>query len=98
MIQPKKIFRTKDGKLGFEWSDGSRGACDVRALRLACPCALCIDEHTGEKILDDSTVPCDIKLEHIQSIGRYAAGLSFSDGHRSGIYPYDKLKDLTKLA
>lgn len=96
MIQPKKIFRTKDGLLGFEWSDGTRGVCLVRDLRLACPCALCVDEHTGEKLLDDSTVPADIKLEHLQSVGRYAAGLAFSDGHRSGIYPYDKLKDLTK--
>ena len=48
MIQPKKIFRTKDGRLGFEWNDGTRGACAVRDLRLACPCALCVDEHTGE--------------------------------------------------
>ena len=23
MIQPKKIFRTKEGKLGFEWNDGT---------------------------------------------------------------------------
>ena len=23
MIQPKKIFRTKEGKLGFEWNDAS---------------------------------------------------------------------------
>ncbi|MBR3668773.1 MAG: DUF971 domain-containing protein [Fibrobacter sp.] len=96
MIQPKKIFRTKDGKLGFEWSDGTRGTCGIRELRLACPCALCVDEHTGEKLLDDSTVPADIKLTRIQSIGRYAAGLSFSDGHNSGIYPYDKLFNLTK--
>ena len=80
MIQPKKVFRTKEGKLGFEWNDGSRTACDARTLRLACPCALCVDEHTGEKLLDDSTVPLDV------------------DGHRSGIYPYDKLKELTKSA
>ena len=26
MIQPKKVFRTKEGKLGFEWNDGSRTA------------------------------------------------------------------------
>ena len=35
MIQPKKVFRTKDGRLGFEWNDGSRGACAIRDLRLA---------------------------------------------------------------
>lgn len=96
MILPKKVFKTKDGKLGFEWSDGMRGACAIRDLRLACPCALCVDEHSGEKILDDSTVPTDIALVKVQSIGRYAAGLTFSDGHNSGIYPYDKLYNLTK--
>ena len=98
MIQPKKIFRTNDGRLGFEWNDGTRGTCPVRELRLACPCALCVDEHSGEKLLDESTVPADITLVKIQSIGRYAAGLTFSDGHNSGIYPYDKLRELTKNA
>ena len=96
MIQPKKVFRTKDGRLGFEWNDGMRGACAIRDLRLACPCALCVDEHTGEKLLDDASVSADIKLVRVQSIGRYAAGLSFDDGHNSGIYPYDKLYNLTK--
>lgn len=97
MLQPKKFFRTPDGKLGVEWNDGTRGACSVRNLRCACPCALCVDEHTGVKTLDDSTVSNDIKLVKVQSVGRYAATLSFSDGHSSGIYPYDKLKDLTDL-
>ena len=98
MIQPKKIFRTKDGRLGFEWNDGTRGTCSIRELRLVCPCALCVDEHTGEKLLDETTVPHDIVLVKVQSIGRYAAGLTFSDGHNSGIYPYDKLRELTGKA
>ena len=96
MIQPMRIFRTKDGKLGFEWNDGCRGTIDVRTLRLACPCALCVDEHTGEKLLEESSVDVDVRLTRIQSVGRYAAGISFSDGHCSGIYPYDKLRELTK--
>lgn len=96
MLQPKKIFRTDEGKLGIEWNDGTRGACDIRTLRCACPCALCVDEHSGVKILDDSTIPDDISLVKIQSVGRYAAGLAFGDGHNSGIYPYDKLRELTK--
>ena len=86
MIQPKKIFRTKDGKLGFEWSDGTRGTCGIRELRLACPCALCVDEHTGEKLLDDSTVPADIKKSYdknkpyklifgMQCMGGWAGGV-----------------------
>lgn len=95
MLQPKKFFRTADGKLGVEWNDGTRGACSARDLRCACPCALCVDEHTGVKTLDDASVPADIALLKVQSVGRYAASLTFSDGRNSGIYPYDKLRNLT---
>lgn len=94
MLQPKKYFKTPDGKLGMEWNDGVRGAISVRALRCACPCAMCVDEHSGEKLLDDSTIANDIKLLKIQSVGRYAATFAFSDGHNSGIYPYEKLHGL----
>jgi DUF971 family protein len=46
-------------------------------------------------LLDPRTVPEDIRIESIQSIGRYAVGIFWSDGHRTGIYPYDLLKHLT---
>ena len=96
MLHPLKIFRTKKGELGFDFDDGSRAIFRLRDLRLACPCALCVDENTGEKLLDPKTVPEDIRLESIQSIGRYAVGILWSDGHRTGIYPYELLKRLTK--
>jgi len=96
MIQPLKIFRTKSGELGFDWDDGTRSVFKLRNLRLACPCALCVDENTGERLLDPRTVPEDIHIESVQSIGRYAVGIFWSDGHRTGIYPYDLLKHLTE--
>ncbi|HQB64686.1 MAG TPA: DUF971 domain-containing protein, partial [Fibrobacteraceae bacterium] len=61
-----------------------------------CPCALCVDEHTGERILDPNTIPEDISIINLRSIGRYAVGITWTDGHRSGIYPYRQLKELTK--
>lgn len=96
MIQPVKIFRTKENELGFDFDDGSRAAFRLRDLRLACPCALCVDENSGERLLDPNTVPEDISIETIQSVGRYAVGILWSDGHRTGIYPYDLLKRLSK--
>jgi DUF971 family protein len=102
MIQPVKIFRTGKNELGFDFDDGSRAVFPLRALRLACPCALCVDENSGDRLLDPKTVPEDISIESIQSVGRYAVGILWSDGHRTGIYPYDLLKrlsdDLTKNA
>lgn len=96
MIQPVKIFRTKENELGFDFDDGSRTVFRLRDLRLACPCALCVDENSGERLLDPNTVPEDISIETIQSVGRYAVGILWSDGHRTGIYPYDLLKRLSK--
>lgn len=96
MIQPVKIFRTKENEIGFDFDDGSRSVFRLRDLRLACPCALCVDENTGERLLDPRTVPEDIRIERVQSIGRYAVGIFWSDGHSTGIYPYDLLKRLTE--
>lgn len=95
MIQLVKIFRTPQNELGFDFDDGSRAVFRLRDLRLACPCALCVDENSGERLLDPKTVPDDISVESIQSVGRYAVGILWSDGHRTGIYPYDLLKRLT---
>jgi DUF971 family protein len=97
MIAPKKFFRTPEGDLGIEWADSSRNSIPLKKLRLACPCALCVDEHTGERLVNAETIPEDIKLDSLLSVGRYAVGFIWSDGHKTGIYPYPLLKELTKL-
>ena len=43
MIQPLKIFRTPNGELGIEFDDESKAVFRLRDLRLACPCALCVE-------------------------------------------------------
>lgn len=96
MLAPKKFFRTKNGELGIEWADSSRECVSLRKLRLACPCALCVDENTGERLVREEQIPQDLKLESMLSIGRYAVGFIWSDGHKTGIYPYPLLKELTK--
>lgn len=96
MISPIFIFKTEAGEIGFKWDDGTHSLFNLRELRIFCPCALCVDEHTGERILDPKTIPDPISILKIQSIGRYAVGISWSDGHQSGIYSYKFLKQLTK--
>jgi ATP-binding protein involved in chromosome partitioning len=84
-----------DGRtLGIIWSDGHLSRYSVRNLRLECHCAHCVDEWTRAKLLKDETVPQDIKPVKIETVGRYAFKFDWSDGHSTGIYPFDALRKL----
>lgn len=65
---------------------------DNRALRASCQCALCINEFTGEPILDPTTIPNDLRVEGIQPLGNYAVAITWSDGHSSGIFSWEHMK------
>ncbi len=91
---PTAIRQGGPNQLAIEWQDGHRSVYDVRALRLACACAVCVDEWTGDQRLDPAAVPEDVKPLRIESVGRYAIQIAWSDGHESGIYPFVRLREL----
>ena len=92
-------FRQRDARtLCVLWEDGHRDDFDVRDLRLACHCALCIQEMSGRKLLDPKTVRPDVSPRVISSIGNYAIGIDWNDGHNSGIYSFDHLRSLGERA
>jgi DUF971 family protein len=80
--------------IAFCWADGVEAQLAAHALRKACPCALCINEVTGEPLLDPSTVSSEIQLLDMQPVGHYAYRLLFSDQHDSGIYRLEQLHRL----
>ena len=94
-IRPTTVEPTEDGKrLRIVWRDGHVSEYPPRYLRLACPCAGCIDEMTHEPILDPATVPLDINPVAIDYVGRYALKFTWPDGHDTGIYPWDQLRGI----
>ena len=76
------------------WADGLEQRLGPRDLRLACRCAQCRDEVTGEKLLAHETVPLDLRLTRIWSVGNYALGLAFGDGHDTGIFTFESLRKM----
>ena len=98
VIAPTAIYRQDAATLGIRWNDGSVSAFPVRALRLSCPCAACVNEWTGEKMLDESRIPQDVKPGRLFAVGKYAMSIHWSDGHKTGIYSYDYLKKLEARA
>jgi ATP-binding protein involved in chromosome partitioning len=78
--------------LRLHWADGQMQLLAPRDLRIACRCAQCRNEVTGAQMLDPASVPRDIRLTRIWSVGNYALGLAFSDGHDTGIYTFKSLR------
>lgn len=96
MIEPRQIIEESDSELSIEWSDETETKYTASELRRRCPCAGCINEWTGEKILKDESVSEDLSFASISIVGRYALNFHFSDGHETGIYSFQYLKNLSK--
>jgi ATP-binding protein involved in chromosome partitioning len=95
---PIGFLRRDPRTLSILWEDGHRDDFDVRDLRLACHCALCVEEMSGRKLLDPKTIRSDVSPRQIVSIGNYAIGFDWSDGHNSGIHSFNDLRALGALA
>jgi len=80
--------------LRIRWKDGAVTDLGARDLRLACPCASCIEEGTGRKLLDPATVPEKVLLLGVELVGRYALSFVWSDGHKTGIFSFELLRRL----
>ena len=94
--EPAKIIEESDSEISIEWSDGGESSYRAAELRRNCPCAGCVDEWTGEKMLKEPSVPDDISFSHVSIVGRYALNFHFSDGHETGIFSFKYLKDLAE--
>jgi DUF971 family protein len=92
---PRDIGPTPDGSaLRIVWEDGAESVLAPRTLRLRCPCAACVDELTGRRILRPENVPVGVFPTAIHYVGRYALQFVWSDGHDTGFYPFDYLRRL----
>ena len=89
-----KIEQAGPDRLRIEWQDGHESLYPVRAVRLACRCARCIEEFTGKPLLDGKDIPADVRPERISPVGRYGLAFAWSDGHDTGIYTFEYLREL----
>ena len=95
MIEPTQIVEESETEISIKWSDGEETRYTAAALRRSCPCAGCINEWTGEKMLNDGKIADDLTIKHTSIVGRYALNFHFSDGHDTGIFSFKYLQGLT---
>jgi DUF971 family protein len=93
-IEPREIKREGDSALSITWGDDTVCRYTAAELRRACPCAQCVNEWTGQRVLSPETISDDLSIADISIVGRYALNFRWSDGHETGIYSFKYLRDL----
>lgn len=95
MSSPTNIRSLSESRsLELTWPDGRVDAIPFRVLRENCPCAGCVDEFTGVRILNVALLPADIHPTGIGFSGNYALKIGWSDGHHTGLFTWDFLRKL----
>lgn len=91
--RPAALGQDGPDVLTVSWSHGPKTRHPVRALRLACRCAQCVDEWSGDALLNPDSVPVGVRPLRIDPVGLYGVQISWSDGHSTGITTFDSLWD-----
>jgi ATP-binding protein involved in chromosome partitioning len=95
----RRVEPTEDAaRLRIIWEDEHVSEYQPRNLRLACRCAGCIEEMTGRPLLDPARIPEGVYPREIRYVGRYALHFDWSDGHTTGIYPFELLRSICECA
>ena len=96
MVPPKNIQLIGD-QIAIVWQDGAESYIEASKLRAASPSAATTGErdilgnlHGGEFDKDYS----EAQVLDWQFVGTYAIRFRFSDGHASGLYSYELLREL----
>lgn len=89
-------IKIKDRKfLYIRWDDRSESLIKLTNLRRACPCAFCSEERAKQGA---SYIPIysddQVTVANIKIVGYYALNIIWKDNHATGIYEYERLKQL----
>jgi DUF971 family protein len=93
-VEPREIMQEGEAGLRITWADGRECFYDAPGLRRACPCAQCVNEWTGQRVLKPEAISEELSIEDISIVGRYALSFRWSDGHETGIYSFRYLREL----
>jgi DUF971 family protein len=79
-------------QLRLSWSDGHVAEYDYGYLRGYCPCAVC-QGHTATEVVYHPPETA-VEVTKIEPVGNYGIAIAFSDGHGTGIYRFEFLRQI----
>lgn len=104
MNDPEHIAISKSKGIEVDWKDGHHSSLPNALLRDECPCATCTGAHGTEPQKTTFSQPGSVnafqmfkpapKMLNIEPIGSYALRIFWNDGHSSGIYSWEHLRNI----
>jgi DUF971 family protein len=96
-----KVHVKNGAGVDIVWADGHASHYEFPYLREQCPCATCNDERGKKEDLATTQTTAFAPLpmfkpktlaQSATPVGNYALGISFTDGHSTGIFSYEYLR------
>lgn len=87
--------------LAIQWSDGVTHRLPWRLLRAQCPCATCRVKRAEPPPVFNILKPeeaAPVRATAMRPLGNYAYQIDFSDGHNTGIFSLELLRQLGEQA
>jgi DUF971 family protein len=106
--EPEHIAISKSKGIRIDWKDGHHSEFPLAYLRDRCPCASCTGAHgtPPERTNYSEPEPASafpmfkpvLRMLDVESVGAYAIRIDWSDGHSTGIYTFDLLRQICRCA
>jgi DUF971 family protein len=99
-LHPTKLELVDNSRLRIVWSDGQLREYSFRELRNACPCATCREKRNAPPAspmqlpIISAAEAQPLRITGMKPVGNYAYSIDFSDGHNTGIYTLESLREL----
>ena len=93
---PRHVDLSLSQGLKIVWADGHTSPYALDYLRSNCPCATC---RVAAEAPAQPPSPFPLykpapRLNNAETVGRYALRLLWADGHSTGIYSFDYLREI----
>jgi DUF971 family protein len=95
-MKPTSMKQRTPDSITITWDDGASFTPPLELIRKRCPCATCL--HEASEQASEGLFPLMLagqtRLAAIEQSGRNAVIFVWGDGHRTGIYTWEYLRQL----
>jgi len=90
---PDAVDVDRDRAVTLTWADGTTTTVALDDLRQACPCASCrTRREQGHPAWSPTPGAAPLQIADAHLVGNWGLGVTWNDGHRTGIYSWELLR------